>query len=113
MTISLGKAARELRQKLDLSLRAAAEELDISYVHLCNVENEKTSPSPETVEKFHVAWGIDLYMYAVAFHSDDRETPKSLRGPVKALAAGWKLHIESLIRKRAKEGGKRCLTSAD
>jgi transcriptional regulator with XRE-family HTH domain len=113
MAISLGKAARDLRSRLQLSLRQAALELGISYVHLCNIENEKTSPSPETVEKFHETWGIDLYMYAVAFHSENREMPKALLGPVKALANGWKRHIEMLLRERSKEGETSCLISAD
>jgi transcriptional regulator with XRE-family HTH domain len=113
MPINLGKAAQDLRDRLGLSLRDAALELGVSYPHLCNVENGKASPSPEIIEKFHEAWGIDLYMFALAFHSDDRETPKALRGPVKAMAAGWKQHIELLLRRRSKEGVKPCLTSAD
>jgi len=112
MPISLGKAAQDLRTRLKLSLREAAAELGMSYVHLCNVENGKASLSPETIELFHEAWGIDLYMYAIAFHSDDRDTPKALRAPVRALAEGWKRHIDMLLRERAKEMGS-CLTSAD
>lgn len=113
MPIKLGKAAQDLRQKLKLSLRAAADELGVSYVHLCNVENCKASPSPEMIEKFHAAWGIDLYMYALAFFSDDREIPKELRGPIKALEAGWRQHILKLLRERSKGGTSQCLTSAD
>jgi transcriptional regulator with XRE-family HTH domain len=112
MPISLGKAAQDLRTRLKLSLREAAAELSMSYVHLCKVENGKASLSPETIERFHEAWGIDLYMYAIAFHSDDRDTPKALRAPVKALAEGWKQHIDMLLCERAKGTGS-CLTSAD
>jgi len=112
MPIRLGKASQELRKRLKLSLRDAAAELGISYVHLCNVENDKASLSPDTIERFYDAWGIDLYMYALAFHSDDRNTPKALRAPVKALAKGWKEHIESLLQKRAKESAS-CLTSPE
>ena len=110
MPISLGKASKELRKRLKLSLRDAAVELGISYVHLCNVENGKASLSPDTIERFHDAWGIDLYMYTLAFHGDDRGTPKALRGPVKALTDGWKQHIEMLLQNRAKESAS-CLTS--
>lgn len=113
MPINLGNAARDLRTKLNMSLREAASELGVSFVHLCNIENGKASPSPEVIEKFHDAWGIDLYMYAIAYHSSDRDTPKSLRGPVKALAEGWKRHIESLLRERRKDGAKSCLISAE
>jgi transcriptional regulator with XRE-family HTH domain len=113
MPISLGKAAQDLRARLNLSLRQAAMELGVSYVHLCNIENGKASPSPEMLEKFHDAWGIDLYMYALAFFPDERATPKSLKAPVKALAAGWKRHIEMLLRERSTEGTDSCLISAD
>jgi hypothetical protein len=65
------------------------------------------------IEKFHDAWGIDLYMYALAFFPDDRETPRELKGPVKALEAGWKRHIVRLLRERPKEGTPPCLTSAE
>jgi len=111
MPINLGKAAQELRLKLGLTVRDAAEELGVSYPHLSNIENGKASPSPEMIEKFHEAWGIDLYMYALAYHGEDRPTPKSLKAPVKALAEGWKMHIEALLRQRAKD--RQCLTSAD
>jgi hypothetical protein len=65
------------------------------------------------LEKFHDAWGIDLYMYALAFFPEDRETPKDLRGPIKALTKGWKLHIERLLRERSTEESKSCLISVD
>lgn len=103
MSIRLGNAAKDLRKRLNLSLRDAATELRISYVHLCNVENGKASLSPETIERFHDAWGIDLYMYALAYHGDDRSIPEGLRAPMNALAKGWKEHIDALIRKRCKE----------
>lgn len=103
MSVSLGKAAQHLRKRLKLSLRSAAEELDISYVHLCNVENEKASLSPETIERFHDAWGIDLYTYALAFFGDDRDVPELLKVPMKALEDGWRVHINELIEQRTKE----------
>jgi len=113
MAINLGMAARDLRDRLGLNVRDAAVELGISYPHLSNVENGKASPSPKMLEKFHDAWGIDLYMYALVFFSDDRETPKGLKAPLKALTEGWKRHIESILRERAKEQAKACLTFVD
>lgn len=113
MSINLGKAAQDLRGKLNLSLRQAAIELGVSYTHLSNIENGKASPSPEMIEKFHEAWGIDLYMYALAFFPNNRATPKALQAPIRALAEGWKRHIELLLRKRSTEGTTSCLISAD
>ncbi|HVX13864.1 MAG TPA: helix-turn-helix transcriptional regulator [Pirellulales bacterium] len=112
MPINLGKAAKDLRTRLRLSLREAEAELGISYVHLCKIENGKVDPSPGMIERFHDAWGIDLYMFAVVYHSEDRETPKPLQAPVKALMQGWKQHIEMLLDKRIKDETDSCLTSA-
>lgn len=112
MPVALGGAARELRTKLGLSLREAASALGVSYVHLCNIENGKSSVSQELIEKFHDTWGIDLYMYALAFYPDDRKTPKAARAAIKSLAQVWKQHIESLLSERATEGAS-CLISAD
>ena len=60
MSISLGKASQDLRKRLKLSLREAAAELRMSYVHLCNVENGKASLSLKPSNGFTRAWGIDL-----------------------------------------------------
>ena len=113
MSINLGNAARDLRSRLGLSMRDAASQLGMSYAHLCNIENGKASPSPEIIEKFHDAWGIDLYMFAIVFHSDDRRTPKALRKPVMALESAWKKHIELKLSNRSRDGVKPCLTSVD
>ena len=112
MPISLGLAAHHLRKRLKLTLRDAAEELGISYVHLCKVENDRASLSPETIERFHEAWGIDLYMYALAFFPDTREVPAALKGPTEALTRGWKRHIDAMLRDRAKEA-KSCISSGE
>jgi transcriptional regulator with XRE-family HTH domain len=113
MPICLGRAAQDLRSQLGLSLRQAAVELGISYAYLCNVENGKSSPSPEVIEKFHDAWGVDLYMYAVAFHSEERKVPHGLQGPLRVLAKGWKRHIKEVLRQRNKDIAGSCLISVD
>jgi transcriptional regulator with XRE-family HTH domain len=110
MPIALGIAAQDLRQRLKLSIRDAALELGVSYAHLCNVENGKASPSPEMIDKFYEAWGIDLYMFAIAFHPSGRDIPSGLRGATTTLAKAWKKHIEVLIKQRVTEGEESCLT---
>ena len=52
MPISLGKAAQDLRSRLSLSLRQAAAELGVSYVHLCNVENGKRRRRRKCLKSF-------------------------------------------------------------
>jgi len=109
--IQLGEAARYLRTRLGLSQRVAADELGISFVHLNNIENGKASPSPEMLERFHDAWGIDLYMLAAGMFSDDDRVPKSLRAPLAALTKAWQQEVERIIAVRQKERTRTCLES--
>ena len=111
--IPLGTAAKYLRDRLGLSQRAAAQELGISYVHLNNIENGKASPSPEMLEKFRDAWGIDLYMLAVGMFSDKATLPAPLRKPLSALTKAWSAEIESLIEMRRKEVLEKCSAFSD
>jgi transcriptional regulator with XRE-family HTH domain len=80
--IKLGSAARNLRERLGLSQRAAAAQLGMSHVHLNNIENEKVSPTANIIEKYYEAWGIDLYMYAVAKYSDPDAQKPSVCGRI-------------------------------
>jgi transcriptional regulator with XRE-family HTH domain len=98
--IKLGKAAKHLREKLELSQRAAADELGISFVHLCRIENGKASPSPEILERFRAAWGIDVYMFAVCLFGEPEHFPAALKVPMASLRRAWKLQLSKLIKER-------------
>ncbi len=100
--IRLGKTARHLREKLGLTQRAAAERLGISYVHLCNVENDKATPSPELVEKYQQIWEVDLHVLAWCLYGDVKKLPISLRRPMMELAKAWR---EQLGRIASKDDG--------
>src|SRR5687767_1800106 len=106
--IKLGEAAKYLRGRLGLSQRAAAEELGISYVHLCNIENERVSPSPEMIDRFRATWGIDLYMLAVGLFADIDDIPQPIRKPMKELTRAWTLEVDRLINARLKEESNTC-----
>jgi transcriptional regulator with XRE-family HTH domain len=104
MTIALGNTARHLRESLGLTQRAAAEQLDISFVHLCNIEKNRAIPSPALIDRFRELWGIDLYVLAWCLHGDNDKLPASIRKAAADLASGWQKQIEKLIatqRKRA------------
>ena len=101
--INLCDAARELRTRIGLSVRKAAEELGISYVHLSNIENNKVSPSPEIIDRFHQAWGIDLYMFAVCKFSDLNGFSERVARPLERLRVAWEHEIDALIERRSKE----------
>ena len=104
--ISLCDAARELRTRLGLSLRSAAKELGISFVHLSNIENDNVSPSAEIIDRFRRAWGIDLYMFAVCYFSDANDFPEGISHPLARLKKAWEREIDALIERRRTEASR-------
>lgn len=110
--IHLGDAARYLRQRLGLSQRAAARELGISHIHLNSIENGKVSPTASMIEKFYDAWGIDLYMLAVAKFSSKERIPARLSKAVGALASAWEREIEAVLAQRRMESKDECSESS-
>ena len=91
--IHVGKTARHLRKSLGLTQRAAARQLDISCVHLCNIENNKSVPSQALLERFRELWNVDLYVLAWCLYGDADKLPKPLRKPMAELARAWQEHI--------------------
>lgn len=101
--IYLGETARHLRESLGLSQRAAAEQLGISCVHLCNIEKNKAMPSPGLLERFRELWNVDLYVLAWCLHGDAERLPKPLRKPMADLAKAWQQQLGSLAGQQRKE----------
>ena len=56
--IKIGKTARKLREAKGLTQKAAAEALGISQVHLSNIENNKSYPSKELLDRSPRAGGL-------------------------------------------------------
>jgi len=109
--IRLGAAARALRDELGLSVRAAADELKMSFTHLTSIENGRATPSPEIISRFRSAWNIDLYMYAVCNFSDNEDFPAALRASVMSMKNAWDKQIKDEIRRRNKGLSRPCLES--
>ena len=95
--IELGEAAKYVRNRLGLSQRRAGEVLGISHIHINNVENGKTSPSPAILEKYFDAFGIDLYMVAIVLFSDAERLPKAMRSAAGELKEEWDRQLERTI----------------
>jgi len=109
--IHLGKTARHLRESLGLTQRAAAEQLHITSVHLCNIENNKAMPSPSLLERFRELWNVDLYVLAWCLHGDVEKLPKSLRKPMAELAKAWQEQIGSVAVRHRKDVPSPCSVS--
>jgi transcriptional regulator with XRE-family HTH domain len=108
--IHVGKTARHLRELLGLTQRAAAEELGISVVHLCNIENNKAAPSPALLERFRELWSVDLYILAWCLHGDVEKLPETVRKPMAELAKAWQGQLRSVIAHNRKDASS-CSTS--
>jgi transcriptional regulator with XRE-family HTH domain len=109
--IHIGKTARYLRESLGLTQRAAAEQLNISYVHLCNIENSKAMPSPSLLERFRELWNVDLYVLAWCLHGDAEKLPKALRKPMTELAKAWREQLGTIAVRHRKDVTSQCSAS--
>lgn len=97
--MKLGDTARDLRESFGLTQRAAADRLGVSFVHLCNIENDKSRPSPELLGKFRDVFGVDLYIYAWCQRGDLSKLPPGMRDVTKRLTDEW----AKIIEKRKRE----------
>ncbi len=88
--LPIGLTIRSLRKKHELTQRELADRLGVTVVHVCNVENGKSSPSPELIEKFQKLWGVDLYVLAWCQHGDTTQLPKELRKAANDLVRAWR-----------------------
>lgn len=97
MAILLGQTARELRGRLGMTQREAADALGITDVYLSNIENDKAAPSKSLIARYRELWGIDLYVLAWCSQHNSTELPKPLRKAADALAASWERHINARV----------------
>ena len=95
--ISLSETARELRERAGLSQIEAAKRLEITQVHLSNVETGKARPSPELIERYRGVFFVDLYVYAFCTRGQLSNMPKRLREASEKLAAIWKADLDKRL----------------
>lgn len=93
----LGKTARYVREKKGLTLRDAAEQLSISHVHLCNIENNRAVASLQLIQTMKEVYGVDLMIMAWLRHGDVERLPPSVREAAKALAEAWESGLDEMI----------------
>jgi transcriptional regulator with XRE-family HTH domain len=109
--VCLGTTAKRLRESLGWTQRETADALKVSYVHLCNVENNKSQPSQSLLDRYGELWGVDLYVYAWCEQGDCEQLPSTMRSAASELARGWRKRIEKLGAKRRKDSNAPCYTS--
>ena len=57
--ISVGQTLRQMREELNLGIKTAAPQVDISYTYLSKVENGHKAPSPDLVMKLCQLYNAD------------------------------------------------------
>jgi transcriptional regulator with XRE-family HTH domain len=109
--VRLGTTAKRLRESLGWTQRETADALGVSYVHLCNVENNKSQPSQNLLDRFGELWGVDLYVYAWCEQGDSKQLPATMRTAASTLARAWRKRIETMVDERRKDSTTPCSTS--
>ncbi len=93
--LKLGNTARLVRERAGLTQRATAEKLNISVVHLCNIENNKSGVSDELIAKYRKLWKVDLYMLGSGACMEWLTSlPPGVREPARKLADAWKKQFD-------------------
>ena len=94
--IQLGDIARRVRKSKGLSQVAAAELLDVSSVHLCNVESGRAQPSADLLARYRELWGVDLYVLAWCVSGEIDRLPKGVQDASRRLTSAWRKMLGDL-----------------
>ena len=87
--MDIGSAIRRIRLEACVSQVDAAAQLDVSAVHLCNVEAGRKLPSLDLIERVRGVFGEDPYVRAIS-ESDVLESIKpKTRQSVEKLMKIW------------------------
>ncbi len=93
--VHLGSTIRYVRETKGLSQQEAASDLEISNVHLCNLERDKANPSPELLARINDAWKVDLYVLSWCLNGDLSRLPPAMRKPMEQLVNIWRSELKA------------------
>lgn len=103
--ISVGKTVRHLRQSLCMTQQQMADALGVTNVHLSHIENSKSFPSQDLMNRFREAFEVDLYILAWCSDEENvKQIPQALRKHATALSEAWRERLETIL-KRHRMGG--------
>lgn len=69
MEQSFGQLINQLRNEKGLTLKELADQADMTYVEICNIENNKHKPRPSTINKLAKALG---YSYNKLYNASQK-----------------------------------------
>jgi len=101
--INVGNTARQLRESLGLTQQEMADSLGITNVHLSHIENSKSFPSQDLIDRFRDRFEVDLYILAWCTDSTNEERiPLSLRKPAAQLAKALERRLVNIVKSHRK-----------
>src|SRR5437763_990082 len=100
--INVGNIIRRLRETLGLTQQEMADALGITNVHLSNIENDKSFPSQQLIDRCRDKFGVDLYVYAWCRQGDVEKLPSAIRKPAAELARAWDAKFEEIVKRHRK-----------
>ena len=89
----LASAARFVREQRQMTQRAVAEVLGVSFVHVSNVERGRAVPSAALVERYREVFGVDLHVLGWCLFEDEDHIPDAVRGPRRTLALAMRREL--------------------
>lgn len=89
----LARTARFVRERRQMTQRAAAEALGVSYVHVSNIERGRAVPSAALIERYREVFGVDLHVLSWCMFEEDDQIPASIRGPREKLARALRAEL--------------------
>jgi transcriptional regulator with XRE-family HTH domain len=81
-----------------------ADALGITQVHLSNIENNKSLPSTQLLDRYRELWGVDLYILAWCLFGDASELPPSVQKSMVALTKAWRKELGDLGMRATSKG---------
>jgi transcriptional regulator with XRE-family HTH domain len=101
--INVGNTARQLRESLGLTQQEMADSLGITNVHLSHIENSKSFPSQDLIDRFRDRFEVDLYILAwCSDKTNEERIPLSLRKPAAQLARAWERRLVNIVKSHRK-----------
>ena len=107
----IGTTAKNLRKTLGWTQSETAKALEISNVHLCNIEKNRSQPSQDLLDRYRQLWGIDLYIFHWCESGQIDKLPVSVQEAAAELSKAWQERIEYLVEHQRRDSNETCLTS--
>jgi|SRR6185437_16839063 len=92
----IGQTTRFVRQRLGLTQRAAAAALDVSAVHLSNVERGVTPPSASLLSRISEVYGVDVYVLSYCTGDED-DVPEGVKKARRKLAEALRRQLGDTV----------------